>query len=393
MAPVGPIPMSDRPEIFTLTSRAIRDPTMLLNLSFDILFQIPEDEYKSMVKANGVEEGEAGQQIKFFTRRITERNQALNEHTFMVRKPYVETLQYLRQIDWAQQDNLRFVLWGKLGTGKSITLSQIHHFAFNSNFMVVNFHDIRNMLSNNKESVESSYKKNRWDFPVETKALLTEFQYYNQDKMDGLVTHKEYKWSDMESSEPGVPLSDIIDLGLARPRFAADCFNVLLKELKLNIQKGWNKHPLMVIVDGINVIFQERTFVTKTMSRRKNHKTIDSRFLKVMACSPDELSLIVAIKHLLRPDYKNSCVVSSVDHNLNMNLDRPRTRPKPRHHHNHWWQRKSFQMGPDIDAVDYPFDLLGNHGWEHMHPFIPIETGNYDREEMDAMIDYYVDKR
>ena len=42
---------------------------------------------------------------------------------------------------------------------------------------------------------------------------------------------------------------------------------------------------------------------------------------------------------------------------------------------------------------DYPFVLLGNHGWQHMHPFIPIENTNYTPGEMDVMIDYYTDKR
>ena len=109
--------------------------------------------------------------------------------------------------------------------------------------------------------------------------------------------------SDMISREmtpEGAPLSEVIESGLSRPRFSSDCLNVLLKEIKLNIQQdGWNKHPVMVIIDGINVLFQERTFVSKTKPRRKD-RTIPIPKHISSACSPDELSVIVAIKHLLK---------------------------------------------------------------------------------------------
>ena len=50
------------------------------------------------------------------------------------------------------------------------------------------------------------------------------------------------------------------------------------------------------------------------------------------------------------------------------------------------------EMRPDIEP-DYPFYHLGDHGWDKMHPFIPIETTKYTAGELDVMIDYYVDKR
>ena len=49
-------------------------------------------------------------------------------------------------------------------------------------------------------------------------------------------------------------------------------------------------------------------------------------------------------------------------------------------------------MVPETDP-DYPFALLGNHGWDQIHPFVPIATNDYTEGELDAMIDYYADKR
>lgn len=56
----------------------------------------------------------------------------------------------------------------------------------------------------------------------------------------------------------------------------------------------------MLVIDGINALFQERTFVSKRLPRRLNHKHITTHFLRTEACTPDELSLLVALKHLLK---------------------------------------------------------------------------------------------
>ena len=190
-----------------------------------------------------------------------------------------------------------------------------------------------------------------------------------------------------ESTAEGAPLTEVFDIGLNRPRFSADCLNVILKELKLNLQSGWNKHPVMLVIDGINALFQERTFVSKKLPRRRNHAYITPQYLKEEACTPDELSLLVSLKHLLKDDYKNACVVSSVDQSLSLKMEeRAYGELKNR------WRSQAFDMKPDATA-DYPFALLNNHGWQKMHPFIPIETTNYSEGELDAMIDHLVDKK
>ena len=330
-------------------------------------------------------EDENGKQA-FIPTRVMKRNLALEEQTFMVRKPYLEMLQYLRQVDWPAQDNLRFLLWGRLGTGKSITMSQVHHFALNSNFIVIKFHSVRRWFSNYQEAVESEFKAGRWNFPNEARTVLEDFKYYNAKKIEGMVTHKTYKWSEAELTPEGAPLSEVIESGLSRPRFSSDCLNVLLKEIKLNIQQGWSKHPVMVMIDGINVIFQERTFVSKIKPRRKS-RTIPNPKSISYACTPDELSVIVAIKHLLKNDYKNACLVASVDRHLQLDLTK-----RAFGENKIWWRALQQEMIPETDP-DYPFALLGNHGWDQLHPFIPVSTQDYTEGELDAMIDYYADKR
>lgn len=126
-----------------------------------------------------------------------QRMSALQDRSLMARRPYLEVLQYLKQADWHNNTNLRFVLWGKLGTGKSVTLCQITHFALKSNYILLNFRDLKPLLSVYKEAVESEYKPGRWNFPQEAMQYLNEISFYNRDKMEGLVTHKSYKWSEV----------------------------------------------------------------------------------------------------------------------------------------------------------------------------------------------------
>lgn len=86
-------------------------------------------------------------------------------------------------------------------------------------------------------------------------------------------------------------------------------------------------------------------------------------------------------------DYKNACVVSSVDKTLSLKMEGRLTGELKNR-----WRAQAMNMVPDQKS-DYPFALLDNHGWQKMHPFIPIETSNYSEGELDAMIDHFVDKK
>jgi hypothetical protein len=60
--------------------------------------------------------------------------------------------------------------------------------------------------------------------------------------------------------------------------------------------------------------------------------------------------------------------------------------------HNEWWRKKEVDMRPDLIS-DLPFSLLGEFGWDHLDPFIPIEVLPYTQGELDTMIDFHVDKK
>ena len=161
---------------------------------------------------------ESANNCEFMTWKTFQRNDTLQEQTFMVRKQYVEMIQYLKQINWPEQDLTKFILWGKKGTGKTLTLSQIFHFAHKSNFIVIHLPKLKhwfrqytgvsfkycilfefnfNHFTFLKKPTKSEYKTGRWNLPNETIIALEYFKHFNQDKLEGLVTHKTYKWSEM----------------------------------------------------------------------------------------------------------------------------------------------------------------------------------------------------
>ena len=103
-----------------------------------------------------------------------------------------------------------------------------------------------------------------------------------------------------------------------------------------------------------------------------NFRTIKLKFS--LYCSP-------------RNDFKNTCLVASVDRSLQLDLTK-----RAYGENKKWWRALQQNMVPETDP-DYPFALLGNHGWDQLHPFVPIATNDYTEGELDAMIDYYADKR
>ena len=49
------------------------------------------------------------------------------------------------------------------------------------------------------------------------------------------------------------------------------------------------------------------------------------------------------------------------------------------------------QMSPNFSS-HLPFNLLGEEGWRTFDPFVPVEVGNFTEAELDAMIDYNIER-
>ena len=105
------------------------------------------DEFNFLIQGKEVHEKHDTMKIEEFPYQLLLKNLSLQEHTFLARKQYIEMLQYLKQINWPEQDLARFVLWGNFGTGKSVTISQIFHYAYKANYIVINFPRLKSWFS------------------------------------------------------------------------------------------------------------------------------------------------------------------------------------------------------------------------------------------------------
>ena len=182
----------------------------------------------------------------------------------------------------------------------------------------------------------------------------------------------------------GSPLLDIINLGCERLAFAADALNVVVRELKLNCSAGNCK--LMVVCDGVNSLFAGNTLVHREKTEWRAGPYFHHQEWVRNCVTVDECSVLRNFKKLFLNDYNNAVILTSAC--LGAKVHNPKAKPDPGQR---WWISREREMVPDFSS-HLPFALLGEEGWRLMDPFVPVEVENFSEAEMDAMIDYYIER-
>uniref|UniRef100_A0A914UXF8 Small ribosomal subunit protein mS29 n=1 Tax=Plectus sambesii TaxID=2011161 RepID=A0A914UXF8_9BILA len=278
----------------------------------------------------------------------------LGEYLWMCRRPYLEAVNCLQAVR-PSFPSLNVVLWGKFGTGKSMTLFQLTHYAYSQGWVVLHVHNVLKWTRGRDEIAMSAYKPGRIDTPIAAQALLSEFKSMNTpnwSKLSECKTERAYEWSKVETTAKGSPITDIVDMGITTPHLATDCFGALVEELKRHASDS--KFKLLVTIDHGNSIFHS----TKV-------KRADATYAPAM-----DLSINQQLVKFAHNDWSNGACVLVVD-------------------------KKEFYPSHDllVVPVDTPLELLGEKGFEVLDPFIPIETTLYSMDEAEAAYSYYYDKR
>nr|CAG4640849.1 EOG090X05V1 [Eulimnadia texana] len=272
------------------------------------------------------------------------------ESTIMVRSPAVEVIEYLQKTG-QNYPAMKYVIYGKEGTGKTMTLAHVLHYGVNSDHLLVHVPWAPNWVRRFKEVVPSVYKPGRFDHPYEATEWLNHFATQNSQllkKLD-LKTHKEYTWSKRENTPQGSPLMSLVEQGVNRNKYATDCVGALIKELKQHANEANCK--LLVAIDGFNAFLVE-----KSRAVREDKTPI----------SPLDFSLVQSFLSLTKSDWVNGSVVLTVD---------------------------TLATTDDQRESHFPRYLLGKKGFELLDPFVPVEVNNFDEKEITSMIDYYIDRR
>ncbi|XP_020281550.1 28S ribosomal protein S29, mitochondrial [Pseudomyrmex gracilis] len=301
------------------------------------LYTIPPDIQQQVFQYGGL--------TKAFSEQIT----TFQECSILVRQPAVEIISYLHQTDYTRPVN-KYVLYGKYGTGKSMTLTHISHYAFVQEFILVHTCWARNWFKYPKEVANSSLSPGCIDLPIDAGAWLKHFKSQNLkllSKLD-LKVSKEYIWNQRELTAQGTPILELIEFGINRLKYACGVVDALIKELKIASTAG--KCKTMVISDGFNAFTSNYTRV-----RDEN---------KAMVL-PEKITLATPFFNITQDDWCNGAVVLTVDEKANKE------------------RRESY----------FPRYLLGKEGFEHLDPFVPVLVEDYNVAEFESMMEYYKERK
>jgi len=338
----------------------------------------------------------------FGPRDWVDRCSKLQDTAIMVREPALQVMECIKASDLTKPTN-RYILYGRPGVGKSITLAHLTHFGHTDGWIVLPLLNLKQWLVRFYDVAPSTYTAGAIDHITNANVFLKNFKHANPGRLEGCVTHREYVWSNREKTPIGANLLEVVDFGIERLNFAADALNVVMRELKLNSSNGNCK--LMVIVDGVNVLFSPYTLLNKDhttafkgvkggrevrglsfgvrrVGQRPRRITQEAKEWMSNLAMVDECSVLKNMKKMLKNDYSGAAVVASVD---------VRAMLRKQENWNRWWAASNRSMKPDTDS-HLPFALLGEEGWETMDPFLPIEVPPFSEVELDSAIDYSMER-
>uniref|UniRef100_T1JN10 Small ribosomal subunit protein mS29 n=1 Tax=Strigamia maritima TaxID=126957 RepID=T1JN10_STRMM len=302
------------------------------------LYIIPSEDHKKLL-ANSI-----GALNKTDIRNIT----TFDEFAVMIRKPALEILNYMNNANYLTPP-VRYVLYGKVGCGKSFTMIHLLHYAMRKKWLIVHVGWAPMWIRWCREYCPSETRKGRIDQQKEATDWLKHFKSQNSEllKDPQLTTTNDYTWTQREVTEKGKPLMDIVDQGINRVKFASDCVAVLLKEIKILASDG--RVRVFVGIHGANAFFGA------TRLQHEDKSPVEA----------DDITLVHAFKKMLKNDWQNAAIVATVADIANPS----ETRQTP-----------------------FPRYLLGKRGFELLDPFIPIPVGNLSQQEAHSLLDYYIDR-
>ncbi|CAG0912794.1 unnamed protein product [Notodromas monacha] len=279
--------------------------------------------------------------------RYLEQSKALGGTFVMVRRPAVEIIQRLEKTDLSRPA-IRYMLYGRYGAGKKLTMTHVLHYAYTSNWVVVNVPHPRHWFKYRMEFNPSASDETLLDIPFIGAKLLAHFKSQNLSHFSTLRTTKPHEITKRQVIPEGAPLMELVDLGIQRVKHSNVVVNTLLGELKTLATKGECK--VMVLIGGVNFFFQGT-----------NHRKPDRSLYDVW-----DFSLARSLFSMVQSDWNGGAIVSSLcvsSNSLN-------------HRESH-----------------YPRYLLGRDGFEKLDPFLPVRVDNYSEQEFESCMDFYINKK
>ncbi|XP_028031596.1 28S ribosomal protein S29, mitochondrial [Bombyx mandarina] len=274
------------------------------------------------------------------------------ETAIMVRQPALDVMDCIRASDM-NKPVIRYVLYGEKGSGKSLTLAHLLHYALEEGYLILHVPWVSEWLRRtprHKEMTNSQTKEGFVDLPLDAAEWLLHFKTQNQALLKNceFKISKDYEWSKREKTEAGSPIAALVEHGINRVKYACDVIDALLLEIK--ILSNSKQCKTFVAIDGFNSFYYPMTRLN-TPTKKK--------------IKPEEVTLTNSFLELTKNDWNNGVVVLTID-----------------------------QLAvPDENQESFlPRYLLYKKGFEHLDPFVPIEVGRYTDKEFLSCANYYRDR-
>ncbi|RZC38742.1 28S ribosomal protein S29, mitochondrial [Asbolus verrucosus] len=216
-----------------------------------------------------------------------------NETCIMIRKPSIDIINCLKSLDYSKPA-VRFVLFGKKGNGKSLSLAHVLHYGYKSGCLLVHVPWVGNWMRRCKETSNSEAKEGHIDLNLDAAAWLVHFKSQNEHLLNNpeLKISKDHVWSKRENTPKGAPLTELIDFGINRIKYASSCVVSLAEEIKQLTTGGHCK--TLVAIDGFNAFFYPNTRVFTE---------------KKQIVHPHKVTLTEAFLNLTKFDWNNSAIL------------------------------------------------------------------------------------
>ncbi|XP_078474982.1 small ribosomal subunit protein mS29 [Lampetra planeri] len=280
-------------------------------------------------------------------RRFYQQMRTFQEASLMVRPPALELIALLKGSDLSLPV-VRYVIYGKKGTGKSMTLCHAVHYCASQGWMVLHVPDAHQWLKDVRQLMPSAFRPGRVDTPMQAVSWLGHFRTTNERLLKQMTTRSSYSWSKRESTEQGRPLLEMIELGLLRPKVASDVVGALFKELKQ--QSAAMAQPLLVAVDSVNALWG------RTSLRNEDRSIVNV----------EDVTLLRNLKKFVLNDWSNGAMVSTVTQTGSL-----------------YTNRLSY----------FPQELLGKDGFDLLDPFVPVQVNDYSELEFESCYQYYLERK
>jgi len=280
-----------------------------------------------------------------------------NECAVMIRKPALEVCEMIDSMNM-NHPAVNIVFYGKLGSGKTLTLAHVVHTYAKQGWFTVHvpmlIELLRKKAYTTPELIPSKFfEGQKYDMNDAAVTWLKFCKLQNPEHLEALKTTKEYSWTEREACTEGTSLLEITTFGIERRVFASDCVGIILRELKLAASD--KKIKLLVAADGINGFFKATKIPTN-----------DKKLLNAQ-----EITIFHYLANMFQPTWSNGACVGTLCPAvacLNTEMDRYRSPYTPQ-------------------------ALLQKEGFEYLDPFIPVLVPDYTTKEVYNCLEYYLDRK